>query len=107
MSEYFKQELASCGGKRHITKFIDDQQLAGLDLVLKLKKPPLVTGLQQLMDQTGRRGEANREAALASGEAKSQTDVGLAGARVAKGNDVFPTHDVFTPAEFEYQHLIE
>src|SRR5690349_5580277 len=65
LAEGFEQKFAARGGERHVAEFVDDQQPVGLDLLLKLEQAPFVTGLQQLMDQTGGGGEAHREAALA------------------------------------------
>ena len=45
------------------------------------------------MDQR-RRGEGDAEALLAGGQAQAQGDVGLAGAAVAQGDDVFAAQDV-------------
>ncbi len=74
---------------------------------LQIQQPSLVPGLHQLVHQCGGRGEAHRHAPLAGGQALSQDHVGLAGAAVADGDDVFTALDVFTPGQFHHQGLVQ
>src|SRR5262245_31510828 len=62
---------------------------------------------RQLMHETGRRTESNGEAALAGGEAESQTHMRLAGAAVAQSDDVFAGDNIFAASEFKRQRLVE
>ena len=59
------------------------------------------------MDQGGGGGEAHRHPSLAGGEAQSHGDVGLAGAAVADGDDVFTALDVFTAGQLHQQCLVQ
>ena len=46
------------------------------------------------------------QAPLAGSQTQSQGDVGLAGAAVADGDDVFTTLYVFAPGQLHYQWLV-
>ena len=46
-------------------KLVDDQQLEPCQLLLEVEQPPLVPGLDQLVDQRGGGGEADRQPPLA------------------------------------------
>ena len=63
-------------------------------------------GLHELVDQGGGRGEAHRPATLAGGQSQAQGDVGLAGAAVADGDDVFMMLDVLAPGQLRDQWLV-
>ena len=52
-------------------------------------------------------GETHRHALLAGGQAQSQGHVGLAGAAVADGDDVFMALDAFTPGQLHHQGLVQ
>ena len=54
----------------------------------------------------GGRGEAHRQAPLAGGQSQAQGDVGLAGAAVADGDDVFMMLDVLAPGQLRDQWLV-
>ena len=94
-------------GKRHVTEFIDDQQLDRRHLGLQPEQPALILGFHQLVDEAGGGREGDREAALAGRQAESQGDVGPAGTAVAERDDVLPRHDVFTAGQFEDQWLVQ
>ena len=65
-----------------------------------------VPGLHELVDQCRGGGEAHRPSLLAGGQAQTQGDVGLAGAAVADGDDIFTVLDVFAPGQSHDQGLV-
>jgi hypothetical protein len=71
------------------------------------KEPALVSGPQELVDQSRRRGEADREALLTGGEPEPQGDVGLARARRSQGNHVLPRLDIRTARQLQDQQLVQ
>ena len=75
-------------------------------MALEVEQPSFVPGLHQLVDQGGGCGEAHGHPALAGGQSQTQGDVGLAGAAVADGDDVFTALDAFTPGQFHPQCLV-
>ena len=107
LAECFEEKLSTSPGKRHVTEFIDDQQLDRRHLGLQPEQPALILGFHQLVDEAGGGREGDREAALAGRQAESQGDVGLAGTAVAERDDVLPRHDVFTAGQFEDQWLVQ
>ena len=62
-------------------------------LLLEPQEAALVAGFHQLVHERGGRGEAGGEAPLAGGQPEPQSDMGLAGAGRAQGNDVLAPLD--------------
>jgi hypothetical protein len=60
----------------------------GGELRLEFQETPLVARFHQLMNESGRREEADREAALTSGEAERQTGVRLT--RAGRDSAIMP-----------------
>ncbi len=77
------------------------------DEVLKTQQTLLVAGLDQLVDQGCRGGEADREALLTGGQSQPEGNVGLAGAAVADRDDVLAAGDVFRAGKLQHQGLVE
>ena len=59
------------------------------------------------MNQGSGREEADGEPLLAGRQTETEGDMGLAGAAIAKCDDVFTTLDVFTTRQFQNHHLVE
>ena len=74
-----KRELRAGLGKWYEAKLVDDEQLESGQLLLEVEQSPLVPGLDQLVDQRGGRGEADRQSPLAGGEPQTEGHMGLAG----------------------------
>lgn len=66
LAEDLEEKLRAGLRERHIAEFVDDEQLDGGKLRLEPQEALLVTRLHQLMNKARRRGESDREAALAS-----------------------------------------
>ena len=94
MAEHLEQQLGAGLGERHEAEFIDDQEPVFGQLPLEAQQAFLVTRLHQLVDQGSGGGEADRQTPLASGQAETEGDVGLAGAAVAERDDVLVAVDV-------------
>ena len=75
-------------------------------LLLEVEQPSLVPGLNQLVDQRGGRGEADRQSPLAGGEPQAEGHVGLAGPAVADGDDVLPPVYVLAACQLHDQVLV-
>ena len=75
---------------------------------MEAQKPFLVARFHELMDKPGGQlANPDRHAALAGGKTKSQGDVALARAAVAKRDDVLAPQDVFASRKLQDQHLVE
>ena len=61
LAEDLEEELGAGLGERDEAKLVDDQQLEPCQLLLEVEQPPLVPGLDQLVDQRGGGGEADRQ----------------------------------------------
>ena len=70
------------------------------------KPPPFVSCLDQLVDQRGGRGEADRQTPLAGGETETECDMGLVGPAVPDGDDVLSSVDVLAPGQLDDQVLV-
>ena len=66
LQERLEEQLGPGRRERHVAKFVDDQQLHGLQIALQLEKAPLVAGFHQLRHQ-GRRGRERHGEALLAG----------------------------------------
>ena len=72
----------------------------------RLEQSPLVPGLDQLMDQRGCGGEADRQPPLAGGQPQAEGDMGLAGPTVADGYDVLTPLYVLAARQLHDQVLV-
>ena len=95
LAEDLEEQFRAGPGQWNETQLVDDQQVEPGELPLQIQQKPLVPGLHQLVDQCGGGDETPRHPPLAGGQ--SQCHVGLAGAAVANGDDVFTALDVFAP----------
>ena len=59
------------------------------------------------MNQGGGGDEADGEPLLAGGQAETEGDMGLAGARVAERDDVLAPLDVLAPSQFQGHRLVQ
>ena len=75
-------------------------------MTLQVEQPAVIPGLHEFVDQCGGGGEAHRHSPLAGGQAQSQSDVGLAGAAVSHGDDVFTVLYVFAAGQLHDQCLV-
>ncbi len=91
----------------HEAELVDDQKLVGGELALQAQQPLLVAGLDQLVHDRGGVGEADRQALLASGKTKPQSDMALAGAGVADRDDVLAALDVLRARQLHHQRLVQ
>ena len=107
LAEHLEQQFGAGLGERHVAEFVDDQQLVAGELALQAQQPLLVAGLDQLVDQGGGGGEADREALLAGGQPQAEGNVGLAGAAVADRDDVLAAGDVLRAGKLQHQRLVE
>ena len=82
-------------GGRRAALFLSSRQL---HVVVSLTAVP--TGLHELMHQTRRRREGDREALLAGRQSEAQGDVRFARAGVAERDDIVAAQDV--PAEHRW-----
>ena len=80
LAEHLEQQLSAGLGQRHEAEFVDDQELVAGEPLLVSEELFLVARLDQLMNQRGGGGEADRETLLAGRQAETEGDVGLAGA---------------------------
>ena len=88
LAEDLEQQLGAGLRQRHVSEFVDDQQLVGGVLTLQSQQPFLIARLQQFMDESCGSVEANRQPFLAGRETEPETDVRLAGA--ARSSDILP-----------------
>ena len=65
LAEHLEQQLSAGLGQRHETECVDDQELVAGEPLLESEELFLVARLDQLMNQRGGGGEADREALLA------------------------------------------
>ena len=79
LAEDLEEELRAGLGERDEAKLVDDEQLEPGQSLLEVEQSPLVPGLDQLVDQRGGRGEADRQSPLAGGEPQTEGHMGLAG----------------------------
>ena len=70
LAEDLEEELRVGLGEWDEAKLADDQQLEPCQLLLEVEQSSLVPGLDQLVDQRGGGGEADRQPPLAGGEPK-------------------------------------
>ena len=75
-------------GERHVTQFIDDQQLCGGEVLLQSQQATLVARFLELMDEASGGREGNGEPPLTGGKTQGQGNVGLPGA--ARSSVILP-----------------
>ena len=76
-------------------------------LALQPQEALLVTGFNQLMDEGGGGGEADRKALLAGGQTQAQRNVGFAGAGIAEGDHVLAALQIFASSELQHERLVK
>src|SRR5215831_15835254 len=101
------EELRAGCRQRYIAEFVDDQQLVGRQLTLEAEQSLLVSGLDQLVDHSGRGSEADRQTFLTGGEPQSESNVRLPGAAVADSDRILLASNVFAASEFQDQCLVQ
>ena len=79
LAEDLEEELRAGLGEWDEAQLVDDEQLEAGKSLLEVEQPSLVLGLDQLVDQRGGRGEADRQSPLAGGEPQTEGHMGLAG----------------------------
>src|SRR6266699_264657 len=107
LAEDLEQQLGAGCRKGYIAEFINDQRLVTGQLALQSQQTLLVFGLDQLMDQSGGRDEADRQALLAGRQPQSESNMGLPRAAVADRNHVLSASDVLTAGKLQHQCLVE
>ncbi len=107
LAEDLEQQLGPSRRKRHVAEFIDDQQPVASELTLEPQEPFLVTRLEQFVDESRRRDEADRQALLAGRQSEPERDVALARPAVADGDDVLAPLDVVRARQLQHQHLVQ
>ena len=107
LAEHLEEQFGACLGKRHEAEFINDEQLVAGDLLLEAQQLPLITGLDEFMDQGGGGGEADAVSLLACGETKRQRDVGLACSAVSEQQYVLAAREELAPRQFQHHRLVE
>ena len=85
LAEDLEQELRAGLRQGDAAEFIDNEQLETSRFLPKIEQPFLIPGLDQLVDQCGGGGEADRQPPLTGGKSKTEGDVSLAGATVPDG----------------------
>ena len=106
LAEDLEQELSTGLGQGNEAEFIDNEQLETGQFLLKIEQSSLIPGLDQLVDQCGGGGKADRQPPLTCGKTKTEGDVSLAGAAVPDGDDVLVTIDVLAAGELHDQVLV-
>src|SRR3954451_8129817 len=107
LREHFEQKLSPNLRQRHVAEFVDNQEPHGPELTLQLEQPLLVASFHQLMRKSVRREEQRREAPLTRRQAKRQSNVALARARIAKRDHILPGQDVLASGEVQNKHLVQ
>ena len=88
LAEDLEQELSAGLRQGDEAEFIDNEQLETGQLLLKVQQPSLIPGLDQLVDQCGGGGKADRQPPLTGGKSQTEGDVSLAGATIPDGDDI-------------------
>ena len=58
-ADYLEEEFCPCLGKRHVTQFVQHEELLAFQLLVESSECPVFPALQKLGDQTGNRGETD------------------------------------------------
>src|SRR4051794_37602245 len=107
LAEDLEQQLRSGGRQRHITQFINDQQLCGGEVLLQSQQAALVTRLLELMDEACGGGENDREPPLTGSKTEGQGNMGFPGAAVAQNDDVVAGDNELAACQLQDQRLVE
>ncbi len=107
LREDFKQQLRPGFAQWHKTQLVNDQQFILGELFLETQQDLFVAGLHQLMDQGTCGDKTNTQAFLARGQAKSEGNVGFAGAARPKRDDILAPFNIFTAGKIQHLHLVE
>src|SRR5436305_15329045 len=105
LAEELEQQLRSGLGERHVTQFVDDQQLCGGEILLQSQQAALVPRLLELVDEACGSGEDNREPPLTGRKTEGQGNMGLPGAAVAEHDDVVAGNNELATRQLQYQRL--
>src|SRR3954452_13564996 len=96
LAEDLEQQLRAGLGERHISQFIDDQQLYGGEVLLQSQQAALVPRLLELMDEACGGGKDDREPPLTGSKTEGQGNMGLSRAAVAEHDDVVAGNNKLT-----------
>jgi hypothetical protein len=88
LAEDLEQQFGSRRRQRHIAKLVDDQQLVAGELALQAQQPFFVPRLDQFVDKSRRRDEADRQALLTNRQAEPERDMTFA--RAARNSVTMP-----------------
>ena len=91
----------------HEAELVDDQELVAGHLLLQAQEPALVAGLHQFVYEGGGGDEADGEPLLAGGQPEAESNMGLACAAGAEGDDVLAALDPFAARQLEHLHLVQ
>ena len=58
-TDYLEEELSPCLGKRHISQFVQDQEVLAFQLLVESPECPIFPAFQKLGDQTSDGGETD------------------------------------------------
>ena len=106
LAEDLEGELRASLREWDEAELVDDEQLESGKLLLEVEQPSLVPGLDQLVDQRGGGGEADRQPPLAGGESQAEGHMGLAGPTVADSDDVLTPVYVLAACQLHDQVLV-
>ena len=99
IGDHLEQQLGADLGERHVAELVDADQLDALPASERPAQGVGGAGLDQLVDQGGRGGEAHPAALLAGGDAQPRGQMGLAGAGFADQQHRLGTGDVAAGGE--------
>src|SRR3954462_4990412 len=88
LAEDLEQQLRAGLGERHVTQFVDDQQLCSSEVLLQSQQAALVARFLELMNEAGGGSEGNGEPPLTGGKTQGQGNMGLPGAAVSEDDNV-------------------
>ena len=106
LAEDLEEEFRAGLGEWDEAKLVDDEQLESGQLLLEVEQSSLIPGLDQLVDQRGGGGEADRQPPLAGGESQAEGHMGLAGPAVADSDDVLPPVYILSACKLHDQVLV-
>jgi len=107
LTEHLEEQFGAGLGERHEAEFIDDEQLVAGDLLLEAEQLLLIVCFDQLADQSRGSSEADAVSALTGSQAEGECDMGLAGAGVAKQQDVLLAQQELAAGQFQDHRLVE
>ncbi len=95
------EERCSAGTQSQVAQFVDDHQVVPVVAFEELGKPVFVLGEEQFLGQGQGGGEADRTSRGDAARREADGDVGLACARAAQEDQVFPPSDEASVGEGE------